>query len=41
MRGTFTGMLLSKKVCVQVRLRDSVLLGEGKPAGVNAACHGG
>ena len=25
----------------QVRLRESVPLEEGKPAGVNAACHGG
>ena len=25
----------------QVRLRESVPWGEGKPAGVNAACHGG
>ena len=25
----------------QVHLRESVPLGEGEPAGVNAACHGG
>ena len=24
-----------------MRLRESVPLGEGKPAGVSAACHGG